>query len=617
MPIRTFRYYLRHPTADGNESVIYDQLRTAHRYKNTLVEIERGRRAALRAVMTENAATHNADLAKVAEDAKAAVEAIEKEAKVYKSKERKRTIPDELRDRLDAARIVRRDAFKAYGEASKASRTDVDFKAETKRINDVAHELRKNARAHSNLYWGTYLIIEEADEASRKMPFFNKDGPNDPRFERWEGRGAIGVQIQKSNDGLVGMSTEAVFGEDQRLRIQRPDARAWDENVPRGDRKRLQRTKLSMRIGTEEGGRAPIWGHWDMIMHRPLPKGRIKWAEVHLDTFADHRKSGAEWYVVLTVDVDADDVHRHEPGKGGSIGLDLGWRQLDNGDIRVGYWSGDDGEHGEICVPKKLIGDMRYVEELTSIRAENFLKAQAALLTPLKVAEVRAKPEEWARFRRLGVGTFAQWRSAERMHVLHRVWKEHRFDGDAEAFEKLDAFCYRDVHLWRWEANLRRKTRLHRREIYRIAAANLARRYHTLVLEDFNISDVAEKPDVDQQKGDNEVARSNRQLVAPYELRQCFLLAFADRNTNVSGVNTTRDCSACGSTEVFDQVTDLTHVCKACGAEWDRDENASRNLRSAYRKVLAEKQANPETVASAAPNGRWAKRKAKVKEAAA
>jgi uncharacterized protein (DUF983 family) len=33
-------------------------------------------------------------------------------------------------------------------------------------------------------------------------------------------------------------------------------------------------------------------------------------------------------------------------------------------------------------------------------------------------------------------------------------------------------------------------------------------------------------------------------------------------------VNTTRDCSACGSTEVFDQVTDLTHVCKACGAEW-------------------------------------------------
>lgn len=224
MPIRTFRYYLRHPTADGNESVIYDQLRTAHRYKNTLVEIERGRRAALRAVMTENAATHNADLAKVAEDAKAAVEAIEKEAKVYKSKERKRTIPDELRDRLDAARIVRRDAFKAYGEASKASRTDVDFKAETKRINDVAHELRKNARAHSNLYWGTYLIIEEADEASRKMPFFNKDGPNDPRFERWEGRGAIGVQIQKSNDGLVGMSTEAVFGEDQRLRIQRPDS---------------------------------------------------------------------------------------------------------------------------------------------------------------------------------------------------------------------------------------------------------------------------------------------------------------------------------------------------------------------------------------------------------
>ena len=63
-----------------------------------------------------------------------------------------------------------------------------------------AGSLQRNARAHCGVYWGTYLLVEAAHDASREMPLYDGVEPNDPRFSKWNGEGRIGVQVQQGAD---------------------------------------------------------------------------------------------------------------------------------------------------------------------------------------------------------------------------------------------------------------------------------------------------------------------------------------------------------------------------------------------------------------------------------
>lgn len=118
-----------------NKHLVFEQMRRAHRYRNFLTEIERERRIAVRAVIG---------------DGKDSPE------------ERKRKKPI-----LTA-------------------------------IDERALLLRKGARATCGTFWGTYQLMEEADDRSRKaLGIFD-----DPRFIRWTGDGVVSVQLT----GVAGRS---------------------------------------------------------------------------------------------------------------------------------------------------------------------------------------------------------------------------------------------------------------------------------------------------------------------------------------------------------------------------------------------------------------------------
>src|SRR5690606_40938800 len=111
------------------------------------------------------------------------------------------------------------------------------------------------------------------------------------------------------------------------------------------------------------------------------------------------------------------------------------------------------------------------------------------------------------------------WRSPARFAALARWWRDHRFDGDAEAYELLEAWRYRDEHLQRYEAGLLRGALGHRREIYRRLAAHLARRYRTLVVDDTDLRAMQRSRAPESERTEIDAAKRSQRLAAGSERR--------------------------------------------------------------------------------------------------
>lgn len=559
MTVKVYRYGLLPPIENADE--VRQQMRLAHNYRNTLVEVERARRAALRAANATRGDIPTLEAA--AKAATASVDAALKSVKTFKSSERTRHVPPELRAQLDAARVAKRDAVAALRAAQRALKDDAQATSQRDLVNERAAFLRRSARAHCGVYWGTYLGVEAADQQMQKMPLYDRGAePNDPRFVRWTGEGSVGVQIQG------GIAADAVMrGSDTRLRIEPAATPASSKRSPTSRRSATREYRvLALRIGSRD--RDPVWGRWPMVMHRPLPDGAlIKWAHVHL------RKRGPrdEWSVTLTVEL-PDSHGRPSPGTG-AVAIDIGWRLQDDG-VRVATWCGSDGDRGRLVLTTHL-SRMAKADELRSTRDENLVAILAKLVpTVLSLAELPTTPD-WFRS---AVRTIAQWRSQSRLAALAKRWRAARFEGDADAYNAIEAWRYRDFHLWEWESAQRTKTLRHRREVYRVFAAGLAKRYDTLVLEDFDLRNIARRPEADRSEDDNDTSRSNRHAVAASALRNVLIQAFAGRVQKLDPKNTTRACHACGSIEKWDQAEEVIHTCSKCGVAWDQDDNAAINL---------------------------------------
>src|SRR5277367_5369365 len=114
--IRVYKYGLLPPTL--NEALVRSQMRNAHRYRNQLVEIERGRRAAVRAVYSSHPT-----LTELEVEAKAARTALDEARDIIKKnrqKSRKRTESELDRARAKAARVKRMQTTQALAAARRA-----------------------------------------------------------------------------------------------------------------------------------------------------------------------------------------------------------------------------------------------------------------------------------------------------------------------------------------------------------------------------------------------------------------------------------------------------------------------------------------------------------------
>lgn len=598
---RVFRYGARPPL---ESEPVQEQLRGAHRYRNRLVEIEHGRRAKVDALL----AKHSPRLAEVEAaigtkaleadresgapampatgmilEVEQAEAAVKNERMVGRSKAKRSTSPaaEALREKKAKLSALR----KERKELRAALFVDESWKAENEKIEEEDHATRLAARSECGIYWGTYNAVEETAKS------FRKGAP--PRFRAWrDRRDRLGCQIQG------GLSVpDLLGGQDSQLRLvfEERAPRRCDgcmatarrarrgqpepENarpctcaaMPPASERRARHAVVWFRIGsTGKGNRIPVWAKIPVAYHRDLPEdATVKVAYVIRRSVGQHE----EWSVhfVLT----RDSWIQPDRATDGVVGIDVGWRHMPDGSLRVATWSGSDGCEGEIALPAWWLREQRRVE---GIRAERDKLMDAAKGTV--GAWLREHKEGLPDALKLAATAIHAWRAQGKLGALFGVWRPAPTGlvGEAEVLEALAAWRKRDLHLLAFESHLRQQLQASRQDLYRVCAARLSRRYAQAVVEDMDLRRFHVLPAIEEGHAHEErAAKTYLRDACVSDLRTALMNRMDVRREESQ--NTTMQCHACKAVDSeWKNRSKVTHVCPTCGAEFDQDLNASRNL---------------------------------------
>jgi len=568
MGVRIYKYGL--PFGPEEAEMIDEIIWRAHRHQNRLIELELDKRAAYRATL----AAHSTDYA----DACTEISALEAELSEVRSSisdqnssKRSRSVTKSARKEVKGIKAAIRAARKRRGAAKKQALKRDDVGEAVDLVDERFIVLQKLYRSECTVHWGTRNLIEDAVKQASKSR-------QDPRFVRWRGRGEngrVGIQIQG------GMSVDELFGcEDTRIQIEPVDPRAWDPDTPRGERKRLCRTTLRLRVGSEgPGNRTPVWSTWkDLHVHRPLPDDAvIKWAWVK------RKKVGTRyrWSLQLTVVSDTFDAPAH-PAPNSVAGIDVGWRKRLSG-LRFAYVDCGDDHYELLLDDAAFVDRFDHADSLLSIRDREFNEFRDVLAD-----WVDGDSPEWFK---ADLSHVSKWRSKERMRKFVWKWSENRFGSDGEMFEAAEAWRKQDRHLHQWHENQTRKTLNRRKERYRILAKKLCERHGVIVLEDLDLSRLAKLPEPEEDKNQHGRSRNLRKIAAIGEFRDALELMASKTGTEIIRVDpayTTMSCHRCGEICDWDAASQLRHACEHCGAEWDQDLNAARNLLNSYKCTFSD-----------------------------
>jgi len=311
----------------------------------------------------------------------------------------------------------------------------------------------------------------------------------------------------------------------------------------------------------------------------------------------------------------------------GVVAIDVGWRLLGD-DIRVAVWRDNAGHSGDLRLDAKSVQALREPAELQSERDLRFNAARVALRAWL---DSQSEAPAWLLE---ATKTMHAWRSPSRLATLWHRWGQNGLSAaederEARAYDALTAWYWRDRHLWACEARRRARARGRRRETYRIFAAELARRYGTILLEGdskehkpFDLHRLARLPATEVIGAGTEAIRQNRKLAAIGTLRDAIIAATASRGGAVGYVaakETTRTCHVCGHVETYVESSSVHHCCTACGAKWDQDVNAAAVILQRWLARSAGGGQDAERVRGFSQNRetRWMKAKRLAREKAA
>ena len=590
-PIRVYSYGCRLPTA-GIE-IVEQQLLLAHRYYNVLIEIERRRRERTRAAQSaSSAAVSQAESALAIYDAEivGVLDAIKgkkataRTGKVEQSEER--AVLAVLRD-LKKSTI---DNLRAAKQSARTPELLAGFAA----IQETANQEVREARAKCGVYWGTYLMVEQAVQAARK----NRE---DPEFRRFESvpnrqgqptiaRGRVGVEL------IHGATVAAIMaGTDTRLRIAPPTKNGM--------------SKVRIRVGTAEGGRDPIWAEFPFRLHRPLPAdGIVKWAWISKST----KGRWVDWSLQVVVEAASLGHGVRPPSGGGVVAFDIGWRLRDAevaDQMRVAYWHDDQGNHGELVLPhddrvrvgadgerhrpESIRGRLDHAASLRGIQDTNFDAIRADLV---EWREGHQMPAELAS----ALEWLHAWKAPRKLGAVIELWSVQRCEGDAEIFAKLSAWWKQHRHLYDWESCERDRALNARKDLFRRWAAQFTQKYAVVVIEDVFLAEVAKLQPPDSTKTDlPKPTRRNRTVAACSEFVLALKNAAPGNGCRIdleAPADTTATCSYCGHVERFDH-RPLAHLCERCGGERgpvDQDLTAARNLLASWAAKQSRSQSGPQ-----------------------
>lgn len=563
-----------------NADLANDQIARANALYNTVADIAQAGRRRLKRVectIPDLAACHARHDAGIA-----LVEALYAQKKQAQSYDWRVTAP--RKSEIDAAKAERN----AAGAALRKTRAK--YRAQLNPVEDeICEEYGAGERGgfygtrvskainESGVYWGTYLKTLQAlrqagkDVTSQYMP----DG-RPRKYTPHEERPKLRTGVRLDN-GLVAihvqnrvLPAEGLFGTDTFVRIDPLPANAFDTNVPRCQRNKLQRTTLHMRIGSN--GRKPIWASWPLFMHRALPEGAtVIWATVI--RIQRKQRFRYEWKLQLTLAVP------EAPPKmtGEACAVNLGWRRMhgepllgrvegptQDGELRVATWADTAGEEGEIRLGSSFRDRIRRSWRIRSER-DRLTDVLRDDLCSLNVPCDR-------------------WRSPRRFHALldEERARAGKPEYDAHRIALLETWARRDKHLYWFERGCREGALNYRRDVYRHFALFCAEAYKAVVIENYDIRDISEDKDKPKGPGVQRVAS------APSVMRQILHSTSARLGcSDIEGESyrATQRCHVCGCEESWDAAPHVKHTCPN-GHTWDQDVNNAINMLANARVML-------------------------------
>lgn len=542
-----YKYRLWEPTLGKN--LVDAAFAKGPGYYNELVSIENHRRAEYRKARTvavpglaELESSYQAVQAKLSE-AYAAIRA-------SKQITRSRSVPPELAAQVaslkDLAKVGADAIKKKISQAASDPTISTVLKERAEAIDAEADAAVKALR--KTLYWGTYLLVEDAVKRAKKAEpgwLDYKGGP-----ERLM-RGRIGIQIQ----GGIGVADLAT---DTRIQAEMPE---------RG------KGKFRLRVGTVEGSREPVWAEFPAKFHRPLPSDAvIKWAVVTRQP--GHLRRPWTYHLCLTLQTNQYEQVLPTTKQEGKTAINFGWRQT-AGTLRVATLSNTVRGPEHVLLPQEIYRRFDKCSDLQSLIDQQLDVIKRELGTWI-AANKETLPQAFC-------DTFAglaTWRSAYRLADLVRYWKDHRLPGDELVFPVAWTWRGRWWHLQEWCTCNRQKAIRARRDFYLCLAKQVATTSAEVVIDDTDLSDIAESEDDDVVATGGRKADANRTRAAVSELRQAIVLAAAKyccRLEVVKAKNNTRKCNVCGQVLEWDPATHLVRECPECST-WDQDVNNTDNL---------------------------------------
>lgn len=381
----------------------------------------------------------------------------------------------------------------------------------------------RTAAVEKGLYWGTYLMVEQAFSAAWK----DRKYYYPVRFRSWRDGGVMGVRIQAD------AKPENFF---RITKIQ-------DNRV---GKRRGQRHAVCVRVGSDALGN-PIWS--DPIsfeMHRPI-QGRVKQVQICLSFRGDREI----WSVNITC---VDVPEREDNANSGQVAIDVGWRLLPNGEMRIAFATAHDGSESELTLPA------RWCER--SLRADRIRSHRDKRLNTLKESDPR----------------FTILKSPRSVRLYARK--------NGIVGEFIEKWVKRERHLEEYELGCRRKTTEARRDKVRVWLRMLRRKYSVAIRKDSGHKKMKEQA---KEDGMTQAARRQGHICAPGETIEEIDKVFG-RNTGVAVIKTPGTTATCLKCKNENEVgPELMVKCERCGTTEDRDRISTRNLLARYFAGEAEK----------------------------
>lgn len=577
---------------EASQVLIDEQMKRAHRYRNDLCALEQSRRAKVEQVLKDQwpeLVALETELATTDARVEEIRSAIGKKNAEDKKKGRGTA---EQQEQLKELREKRRGLWaqrKSLRETAFASPATI---AANRAVEEWALAELKRLRASCGLYWSTYSLVEQAAVS------FRSGAP--PKFLSWRGDGHIAVQIQG------GLPVADAFGGHKQFQIRveagepaqsGPMATAW------------------LRVGSDQNSK-PIWARVRFRMHRPLPEGvSIKWVHLTRVRVATHSK----FKLVLAIEgPPGGSLVKTDGSDEGSVGIDVGWRLMDDGRLRLAYWMADrplkyadirfdgalaksvilkgDGTEGELRLNDEVVERWKLCEHIDGVRRLLFNQMLAKLSVWLQGNQ--SIIPDWLKER---TETLDQWKSENRLASLVLFWRDNRFEGDAAFFGDWDrwqevrrtrgneeyhalvkmlandgilhAWQIQDRHLYDYQEGLRQRAMRHRDHLLRVFAAVMRRHYRTVLVEDVNWRDEILKYKPVESDTSLGIEKLYHRMAAPGRL-----IKYLGESVGTLRKNpklTTKRCFECKKVCEFDASKSVEHECEHCGIKFDIDANAA------------------------------------------